>query len=82
MFVDMNDLHREYLVCRKFKFFNILWLVAELLLLKSMSVDSLAGHPLEGSGGGGVIALDAKGTEMLKHSLLGKDLLSWPTLWD
>lgn len=47
-----------------------------------MSVDSLAGHPLEGSGGGGVIALDAKGTEMLKHSLLGKDLLSWPTLWD
>lgn len=86
MFVDMNDLHRENLVCRTFKFFNILWLVAEGLLLKSISVDSPAGHPLEacckGSRGKGVTALDAKEAGMLKCSLLGKDLLTWPTLWD
>lgn len=49
-------------------------------------IDSPAGHPLEacceGSRGKGGTALDAKEAGMLKHSPLGKDLLTWPTLWD
>lgn len=61
MFVDMNGLLQENLVCGKLRFVNILWLAVEGLLLKDL--DSLASSSTlkaDGKGAGeGVAVLDA-----------------------
>lgn len=63
MFVDMNGLLQENLVCEKLRFANILWLAVEGLLLKDLAVDSLASSSTlkaDGKGAGeGVAVLDA-----------------------